>query len=407
MGRRADGANMTFGSLFAGIGGFDLAFERAGMECRWQVEIDNHAIKVLMRHWPNVQRFRDVRACGKCNLEPVDVICAGFPCQGLSAIGKHAGLADTRSGLWYELERIISEMLPSYVVIENVPGLLSSNGGADIQLIIDSLTQIGYVVDIDIKNAQEFGVAQHRRRVFLVCVRLDALLRRRTSLSRQISGDLFMQVLLNTWGAIPPILSLVPLHSVYHRPMERCIVLLSKMMGLFKTTLERLAHTPSRSIWDVLLGQFGDADGLSTSTSLSDALSEGCRLANESITSTWTQGTINRKIFIFVAACLDAITLIIPYLDWSVNHWNVAQSVSILLQENMNYVREASSQLFIEPGLRDSWRHYLNAASSIMDEFEHRIGDIPAAQILSESKGSTRRTQASKEMGHELVPSVA
>lgn len=72
--------SLTFGSLFAGIGGFDLGFERAGMVCKWQVEIDDYATKVLAKHWPHVHRERDIRECGRHNLEHVDVICGGFPC---------------------------------------------------------------------------------------------------------------------------------------------------------------------------------------------------------------------------------------------------------------------------------------------------------------------------------------
>lgn len=75
---------MTYGSLFSGIGGFDLGFDRAGMELRWQVEIDKHCNHVLRRHWPNVQRYEDVSKIGKHDLEPVDLVCGGFPCQDLS-----------------------------------------------------------------------------------------------------------------------------------------------------------------------------------------------------------------------------------------------------------------------------------------------------------------------------------
>lgn len=74
---------MTFGSLFAGIGGMDLGLERAGMVCKWQVEIDDYASKVLAKHWPDVSRFRDVRDVGRHNLAAVDLICGGFPCQDI------------------------------------------------------------------------------------------------------------------------------------------------------------------------------------------------------------------------------------------------------------------------------------------------------------------------------------
>jgi hypothetical protein len=101
--RSEDDMTLTFGSLFAGIGGFDLGFERAGMVCKWQVEIDDYCNKVLAKHWPDVERFRDVRECGKSNLKPVDVICGGFPCQDVSIIGKREGLKGQKSTLWASL----------------------------------------------------------------------------------------------------------------------------------------------------------------------------------------------------------------------------------------------------------------------------------------------------------------
>ena len=101
---------MRFGSLFAGIGGMDLGLERAGMECAWQVEIDPYCQKVLAKHWPDVQRFGDIKDCGAHNLEPVDLICGGFPCQDISLAGKGAGIEGERSGLWSEYHRIICEL---------------------------------------------------------------------------------------------------------------------------------------------------------------------------------------------------------------------------------------------------------------------------------------------------------
>jgi len=102
----------TFGSLFSGIGGFDLGFERAGMSCKWQVEIDDAAAGVLDRHWSGVAKYKDVRNVGRDNLETVDVICGGFPCQDLSIAGKRAGLDGERSGLWFEFRRIVEELKP-------------------------------------------------------------------------------------------------------------------------------------------------------------------------------------------------------------------------------------------------------------------------------------------------------
>src|SRR5690606_27219539 len=157
---------MRVGSLFAGIGGFDLAAERAGMTVRWQSGIDKYASRVLEHHWPEVENFGDIH--GITNPPAVDVLCGGFPCQSYSVAGNRGGLADDRGALWWEYHRLIADLRPTWVVGENVPGLLSSRGGADFETIIRSLTELGYGVAWAVLDAQFFGVAQRRRRVFIV-----------------------------------------------------------------------------------------------------------------------------------------------------------------------------------------------------------------------------------------------
>jgi DNA (cytosine-5)-methyltransferase 1 len=159
---------MKFGSLFSGIGGFDLGFERAGMTPAWQCEIDKAASGVLNRHWTNVPNIGDVRDVRRNTVGSVDVLCGGFPCQDVSIAGKRAGLAGERSGLWFEFARVIDELGPRTVVIENVPGLLSSNDGRDFAVILSGLVQFGYGVCWRVLDAQYFGVPQRRRRVFIV-----------------------------------------------------------------------------------------------------------------------------------------------------------------------------------------------------------------------------------------------
>jgi DNA (cytosine-5)-methyltransferase 1 len=155
---------LTFGSLFAGIGGIDLGLERAGMVCKWQVEIDDYATKVLEKHWPDVTRFRDVRECGAANLEPVDVIAGGFPCQDISEAGKRRGLAGARSGLWWEFARIIGELRPRYVVVENVSDLLERGVGD----VLSTLAELRYDAEWEVLPAHAFGLPHIRERVFLV-----------------------------------------------------------------------------------------------------------------------------------------------------------------------------------------------------------------------------------------------
>lgn len=159
---------LTFGSLFTGVGGFDLGFEHAGIKCVWQCEIDKFANQVLNRRWKEVKKFQDVRNVGKNSAEQVDIIIGGFPCQDVSVAGRRAGFAGERSGLWFEFARVISELKPRWAVIENVPGLLSSNRGRDFEAVLGTLVEFGYGVSWRIFDAQYFGVSQRRRRVFIV-----------------------------------------------------------------------------------------------------------------------------------------------------------------------------------------------------------------------------------------------
>ena len=156
---------MTFGSLFSGIGGIDLGLERAGMTCAWQVEIDPWCRQVLTKHWPNVRRYEDVSAVGGDTLEPVDVIAGGFPCQDVSVAGQRAGIQDgTRSGLWSEFHRIIRELRPRYVFVENVPGLLTNGMGR----VLGDLADIGYDAEWEVLSAADVGAPHLRKRVFIV-----------------------------------------------------------------------------------------------------------------------------------------------------------------------------------------------------------------------------------------------
>lgn len=154
---------MKFGSLFAGIGGFDLGLERAGMECTWQVEIDPYCQKVLAKHWPSVERFSDVRTCGKHNLSAVDLICGGFPCQPFSVAGKQRGADDDRN-LWPEMLRIVEECRPRWVVCENTPGIF----GLYLDTVLAGLESAGYeawTVDIP---AAGVGAWHRRNRIWIV-----------------------------------------------------------------------------------------------------------------------------------------------------------------------------------------------------------------------------------------------
>lgn len=166
---------MKVGSMFAGIGGFDLGFERAGFEVAWCIEWDKHAQSVLRKRFPNAKVYGDIREIDPDVLERVDVICGGFPCQDLSIAGKRAGLAGERSGLFHDAMRLVRRLTPSLLVLENVPGLLSSNHGLDFATVIREVGEGWNCEEVAwrVLDSQYFGVAQRRRRVFVVaCSRI-------------------------------------------------------------------------------------------------------------------------------------------------------------------------------------------------------------------------------------------
>lgn len=155
---------LTVGSLFSGIGGIDLGLERAGFQLAWQVEIDAYCQKVLAKHWPDVTRYGDIRECGKHNLTPVDLICGGFPCQDISNAGKKRGIEGSRSGLWSEFYRIICELRPQYILVENVAALLERG----ISRVLGDLATSGYDAEWQCLRASDFGAPHQRERIFII-----------------------------------------------------------------------------------------------------------------------------------------------------------------------------------------------------------------------------------------------
>ena len=166
--------DLTVVSLFDGIGGFPEAFRRAGARTVATVEIDKPAAAISARHFPDATHFDDVTKVTGDELRATGfipdrgVITAGFPCQDLSVAGKRAGLAGSRSGLWWDVVRLLQETRSRWFLGENVPGLLSSNGGRDMGAVLGSLGDLGYGFSYRVLDAQWFGVPQRRRRVFIV-----------------------------------------------------------------------------------------------------------------------------------------------------------------------------------------------------------------------------------------------
>lgn len=161
--------------LFAGIGGFSVGFERAGVnKTCMAVEIDPKAQDVLRRNFPQTAVYDDVKEVTGANIRGTGfnpsrgVLTGGWPCQDISIAGRGRGLSGERSGLFHEVTRIIDELQPRWFVLENVPRLLSLNGGRDMGTVVRALADCGYGIAYRVLDAAAFGTAQRRRRVFFV-----------------------------------------------------------------------------------------------------------------------------------------------------------------------------------------------------------------------------------------------
>jgi DNA (cytosine-5)-methyltransferase 1 len=166
----------TYGSLFSGVGGFDMGFDRAGYRCVFQVEWDDHCQQTLAHHWPDVPRWSDVKDVNGAELPPCDVLTFGSPCQDLSVAGRRAGLDGGRSSMFHEAIRIVKEMryatqtYPRVIIWENVAGALESNRGADFGSVLDQMADIGaLVLEWNVLDACHW-LPQRRRRIFLIAI---------------------------------------------------------------------------------------------------------------------------------------------------------------------------------------------------------------------------------------------
>lgn len=192
---------MRAGSLFSGIGGLDHGLARAGWEHAFFCESDEWRRGVLRAHWPGVPVHDDVRdlaqqdergrrghpegaglragagggaeSDGERPERGVDLLCGGFPCQDLSVAGQRRGLAGSRSSLFFEFARVADAFRPQWILVENVPGLLSSNGGRDFGIVVGTLADLGYGLAWRVLDSRFFGVPQRRRRVFIVGTRAN------------------------------------------------------------------------------------------------------------------------------------------------------------------------------------------------------------------------------------------
>lgn len=164
---------MTVGSLFAGIGGIDLAFIQAGFEISWAIENDHASCKTYRANFRDVQLVeQDIRKVDISTLPSVDVIVAGFPCQAFSVGGRQQGFQDDRGNLFFQVARFVKEYTPRFIFLENVDHLVQHNNGCTFQVIYNTLIEYGYYIRYRVMRASEYGnIPQIRDRIYIVAFR--------------------------------------------------------------------------------------------------------------------------------------------------------------------------------------------------------------------------------------------
>jgi DNA (cytosine-5)-methyltransferase 1 len=161
-------SKMKVVSLFAGIGGFDLALERLGHEIVYTNEWDKYAAQIYEKNFKHKVDTRSITDVPTGDIPDHDLLVGGFPCQAFSIAGKRGGFEDTRGTLFFEIARILKDKRPPYVLLENVKGLLSHDNGRTFETIMRTLTELGYELSWQVLNSKNFGVPQNRERVFII-----------------------------------------------------------------------------------------------------------------------------------------------------------------------------------------------------------------------------------------------
>ena len=421
---------MKFGSVCSGIEAASVAWESLGFEAQWFSEIEHFPSEVLKYRYPTVPNLGDMTKLfsNKTFLDShIDLLVGGTPCQSFSVAGLRRGMEDPRGNLTLTFLSLIDIKKPKWIVWENVPGIISSNQGKDFQSFLDGLEEIGYICDVEILDAQYFGVAQRRRRVFVCGQSVDSILKERTITSALTIAQCLTEIL---HGILIEVLSLYerePIKSDQASLSRDGVMRRMKLFGIltencnYKNWQELLVevflkHHPVQKNWDLPLGEKSqkeltledllmglNQEGQSTLTeeSLRKALEDLYGVMKLYTTLTLTRETIQSKISIFFQAGESISRLIARLSDSSPNSLSATLSSLTLLQELTNYARQTNSDIFSEmAGIYE--------VGDFLKQAQHRnavigyLGDWrPAAAVLFERESLSRDFKSSRKKGQE------
>ena len=430
---------MKYGSTFSGIEAASVAWESLGWKPVFFSEIEPFPCAVLKHRFPDVPNFGDITKIHELKEfqdATIDVLVGGSPCQSFSQAGLRKGLEDPRGNLMLTFLSVVDKKRPSWVVWENVPGVLSSNNGKDFTLFLDCLEEIGYISDVDILDAVYFGVPQRRRRVFVCAQSREDLLRTRTTTSGLTICQFLVEILHGIFQEV--FNKSEKERKSYESTVHSRDGVLRRMSLLGITTVECsleilqshlvevfLKHHPEPrqlelsggsqsqkcgTLEDLLMGSSMGNQFTLTEESLRSILEDVYEVMKLYITSTSISSTIESKIFTFLKADMLIGRLTCHLSGSSPTSWSAGLSFLMFHQTATSYARQASTDIFRQLQGVYSWNDFLREAEHSLFVVAY-LGDWrPAAAVLFESyclSGDTKKGRKKREEPSAEVESCA
>jgi DNA-cytosine methyltransferase len=422
---------MNYLSLFSGIEAASVAWHDFGWTCVGFSEIDPFPSAVLKHHYPNVPNLGDITKITKEKLDDIkekhgtiDIVVGGSPCQSFSVAGKRLGLEDPRGNLMFEYLRIVKEASPNYVLWENVPGVLSSNNGKDFTCFLESLELMGYLSEVELLDAQFFGVPQRRQRIFVCSEKVSHILMKKSTTSKitilkflleishllsvglqnqsknkQINLELQEQIkdgLERRMNLFCPSIE----SQNYKLLQENLIEILRACQQEQENWKSKLGetHTQRNFEADLLNGEMESVWKL-TEESLLKNWEDLYMMVKSFITSTAIKETIDQKIFMCFQI-VQNIGLLTVQLNYSRKSFSLVESLLLTaLQECMNYAKQKSNEFFGSLWGDDSYRLLVTRSEYLIKLVGCLGKNTSAFEILFECKGSRRDLIKSTEEG--------
>jgi len=436
--------NYTLGSLFDGSGGFPLAAKLRGITPIWASEIEPFPIRVTTKRFPKMRHYGDISKMNGAEIEPVDIITAGFCCQDLSVAGKRVGLHGERSGLFFQVPRIIKEMLaatkneyPKFIILENVPGLLSSNKGEDVQLVLDALQELGFAIDINVLDAQKMGVPQRRKRVFIVGVSTNYIMQNyKLASSKVIILQWFIKILQFLLIEAYPAVKQKRGANLLNDSASNGT--LQKMVGLFLLQLENdnykkllnsleemleigmespeifIKHQDAGQIEggsllmaDMKQGRVGIEQNQQSPIGvlLKSVIDDALHQINPHFVSEMANEVIEKKIFAYATVLFAIKKHLMALLNTDTDTYQgMIKSCSDLIEECIDYANQTDRGLPEEMERPWHWNIYIQAVSDYNEQIKRHIRSRSGQKVLPQPYSVQGHPQKGREKREDIAP---